>query len=203
MKVTTPSGRLLQQLAFIVEIDKLKLILRKTKLFGNHRHENDAEHSWHLAIMALVLAEHANAPVDMLRVLKMLLIHDVVEIDSGDVFLFDTQVSHTNTEAELKAAQRIFGLLPDDQAQELIELWAEFEAGETPDARFAKAMDRLAPLLQNLLNEGGTWVEYEVSYERILAMKQRIGLGSEALWAYAKAELDRFLAEGIVHRAEV
>ena len=154
-------NRLLAQIAFIKEIDKLKYIKRKTKLFNSERQENDAEHSWHLAMMVIVLAEHSNEAIDVLKVIKMVLIHDIVEIDSGDIFIFDTTKNHDNTKEELKAAKRIFGLLPDEQSMDLIALWLEFEQGKTNEAKFAKAMDRFEPILQNASNNGGTWREYQ------------------------------------------
>lgn len=178
--------KLRNQINFIHEIDKVKYILRKTKLFNSDRNENDAEHSWHLAIMAIILAEYANEPVDVLKVVKMLLIHDVVKIDAGDVFLYDTVINHTNTDAETEAAKRIFGLLPPEQADDLITIWEEFEAGQTTEAKFARAMDRLEPLLQNISNNGGTWKEFSVSYERVLEKKGVIQHGSEELWAFAE-----------------
>jgi putative hydrolases of HD superfamily len=189
---------LLKQVAFIHEIDKVKYILRKTKLFNSTRNENDAEHSWHLAIMAIILAEYANEPVDILKVVKMLLIHDVVEIDAGDIFLYDTTVNHTNTEAELKAAERIFGLLPDEQAVDMISVWKEFEAGGTIEAKFARAMDRLEPLFQNISNNGGTWKEFDVSYEKVLEKKSAIKKGSEQLWHFAKELIDESVKKGIL-----
>ena len=173
--------QLLKQINFIKEIDKIKYIQRKTKLFHSDRPENDAEHSWHLAMMTIVLAEHSDVPVDVLKVLKMILIHDIVEIDAGDTFIYDTQKSHSNTENELIAAKRIFGLLPDEQAEELIEIWQEFEAGETPEARFAKAMDRIEPLLQNTSNNGGTWREFDVDYSKVFEKKKVIAQGSATL----------------------
>ncbi|ULT26956.1 HD domain-containing protein [Sphingobacterium sp. E70] len=148
------SEKLLKQIDFIKEIDKVKYIQRRTKLFNSDRCENDAEHSWHLALMAIVLAEHADEPVDLLKVIKMVLIHDIVEIDAGDTFIYDNEKAHSNTEEELLAAKRIFGMLPEQQAEELISIWEEFEAGETREAQFAKAMDRLEPLLQNSSNNG-------------------------------------------------
>jgi putative hydrolase of HD superfamily len=189
---------LLKQIAFIHEIDKVKYILRKTKLFNSNRNENDAEHSWHLAIMAIILAEHANEPVDVLKVVKMLLIHDVVEIDAGDIFLYDTTINHTNTEAELKAAKRIFGLLPEEQAADLIAVWEEFEAGETMEAKFARAMDRLEPLLQNVSNGGGTWKEFDVRYEKVLEKKSVIKNGSVHLWEFAKELIEQSVRSGIL-----
>jgi putative hydrolase of HD superfamily len=189
---------LLKQVAFIHEIDKVKYILRKTKLFKSERNENDAEHSWHLAIMAIILAEYANEPVDILKVVKMLLIHDVVEIDAGDIFLYDTTINHTNTEAELKAAKRIFGLLPDEQAADLMAIWEEFESGETMEAKFARAMDRLEPLLQNISNDGGTWKEFGVSYEKVLEKKSVIQKGSDQLWEFARELINESVKNGIL-----
>jgi putative hydrolase of HD superfamily len=193
---------LLKQVAFIHEIDKVKYILRKTKLFNSERNENDAEHSWHLAVMAIILAEYANEPVDILKVVKMLLIHDVVEIDAGDIFLYDTTISHTNTEAEQKAAERIFGLLPPEQAVNLVAIWKEFELGETMEAKFARAMDRLEPLLQNISNGGGTWKEFDVRYEKVLEKKDIIAKGSEHLWAFAKELIDESVRVGVLAIAD-
>ncbi|WP_421894462.1 HD domain-containing protein [Marinoscillum sp.] len=188
--------RLTQQLAFIREIDKLKYIQRKTRLFNSQRHENDAEHSWHLAMMAMVLAEHASAPVDLFKVMKMLLIHDIVEIDAGDTFLYDTTQNHVNTEAELAAAKRIFGLLPKEQMRDFIATWEEFEAGETDEARFAKALDRLEPIMQNASNQGGTWAEFDVTLDRVLEKVQGIRKGSDTLWAYTEALLRENVENG-------
>lgn len=181
-----------KQISFIKEIDKLKYIQRKTSLFNSNRHENDAEHSWHLAMMALVMSEQSNEKVDILKVIKMLLIHDIVEIDAGDTFLFDTTKSHDNTEEELKAANRIFGILPEEQAKDLIAIWEEFEAAETAEAKFAKAMDRLAPMMQNDSNDGGTWKEFDVPYETVIEKKEKIKEGSEAAWEYGKGLVDKF-----------
>ncbi|WP_300601586.1 HD family hydrolase [Niabella sp.] len=192
--------QLIKQIAFIKEIDKLKYVLRRTRLLHSDRRENDAEHSWHLAMMAIVLAEHANEPVDLLRVLKMVLIHDVVEIDAGDVFIYDTKKSHTNTEEELKAARRIFGMLPQSQAEALIEIWEEFEAGQTADAKFARALDRLEPLLQNTSNDGGTWKEFDVRYDQVVAKKKVIAQGSEQIWAFAEDLLKQNLEKGILKK---
>jgi len=138
---------LLKQIEFIKEIDKIKYIQRRTKLFNSNRHENDAEHSWHLAIMAIVLSEYANHKIDLLKVIKMVLIHDIVEIDAGDTFIYDKVKNHSNTDEELVATKRIFGLLPQKQAEEFIQIWIEFEEGVSNEAKFAKSMDRLEPLL--------------------------------------------------------
>lgn len=181
-----------KQIDFIHEIDKLKYIQRMTCLFNSDRRENDAEHSWHLCMMAMVLAPHANETIDLLKVFKMLLIHDIVEIDAGDTFLFDTQKDHDNTAEELKAAKRIFGMLPEDQAEELTTIWLEFEKAETPEAKFAKAVDRLAPMMQNATNKGGTWAQHNVLFETVIEKKKRIKEGSEKLWEYALQLVDNY-----------
>jgi putative hydrolase of HD superfamily len=191
---------LFRQIEFIKEVDKLKYILRKTKLLNSNRNENDAEHSWHLALMALVLVDHANFPVDLLKVIKMLLIHDIVEIDAGDTFIYDTQKDHTNTVEERVAAKRIFGLLPDEQAGELIAIWEEFEENQTNEAKFARAMDRLEPLLQNTSNKGGTWAEFDVRYEQVYSRKQVIQQGSDRIWQYAEQLLNDSVEKGILKK---
>lgn len=192
------SKELLQQLDFIKEIDKIKYIQRKTKLFNSDKNENDAEHSWHLAMMTIVLAEHSNEPIDVLKVIKMVLIHDVVEIDAGDIFIYDENKSHSNTEEERAAANRIFGLLPKRQSDELISIWEEFEAGETKEAKFARAMDRLEPLLQNVSNDGGTWKEFGVSYSKVYEKKQVIAGGSKLIWDFAENLINESVCKGIL-----
>lgn len=177
----------MQQIVFIKEIDKLKYILRKSKLFNSNRHENDAEHSWHLALMAMVLVEHADEPVNMSKVIKMLLIHDLVEIDAGDVFLFDTPTRLDNVSAETAAAERIFGLLPEDQGQEIMELWREFEIAQSLEARFAHALDRLEPVLQNTSNKGGSWKEFNISQDQVIEKNSCIHQGSQSLWTFAES----------------
>ncbi|MBT34045.1 HD domain-containing protein [Chondrinema litorale] len=193
-------NRLLQQIEFIKEIDKLKYIKRRTKLINSDRHENDAEHSWHLAVMALILAEHGNTKVDLLKVIKMLLIHDIVEIDAGDTFLYDTQKNHSNTEEELIAAKRIFGMLPEEQAKEYIAIWEEFEAGESDEAKYAKSMDRFEPVLQNASNNGGTWAEYNVPYSKVHSKLSPIQKGSEAIWQYTEETLNESVEKGILKK---
>ncbi len=200
LKLRMKTDDLLKQIEFIKEIDKVKYIQRRTKLFNSERHENDAEHSWHLALMAIVLAEHSNEPVDVFKVVKMVLIHDIVEIDAGDTFIYDTQKDHVNTDAERLAAQRIFGLLPHKQAQELITLWEEFEEGATAEARFARSMDRLESLLQNTSNKGGTWKEFDVSYEKVYEKKRVIQNGSETIWNYANELINESVATGILKK---
>lgn len=191
-------GNLLKQISFIKEIDKLKYIQRKTKLFNSDRNENDAEHSWHLAMMTIVLAEHSDKPIDVLKVLKMVLIHDIVEIDAGDTFIYDNLKNHTNTDEELIAAKRIFGLLPKEQAEEFIAIWQEFEDGMTDEAKFAKSMDRLEPLLQNTSNNGGTWKEYNVPYEKVYEKKKAIKNGSAIIWKYAETLINESVDKGIL-----
>lgn len=191
---------LIKQVAFIKEIDKLKYIQRKTKLFNSNRPENDAEHSWHLAMMAVVLAEHSNKPIDILKVVKMVLIHDIVEIDAGDTFIYDITKNHTNTDEELIAAKRIFGLLPENQAKDFIALWEEFEAGETNEAKFAKTMDRFEPLLQNTSNNGGTWAEFDVPYQKVYDKKIAMKAGSETIWNYAENLINESVEKGILKK---
>lgn len=191
---------LLKQVSFIKEIDKLKYIQRKTKLFNSDRPENDAEHSWHLAMMTIVLAEHSDKPIDVLKVLKMVLIHDIVEIDAGDTFIYDTTKNHTNTDEEFIAAKRIFGLLPTEQAEEFIALWKEFEDGFSDEAKFAKSMDRFEPLLQNTSNDGGTWKEFNVPYQKVYDKKKAIKNGSASIWNYAKKLLNESLEKGILKK---
>ncbi len=194
------TDNLLKQVDFIKEIDKLKYIQRKTKLFNSNRHENDAEHSWHLAMMTIVLAEHSDKPIDVLKVLKMVLIHDIVEIDAGDTFIYDTSKSHINTEQELIAAKRIFGLLPSAQAEEFIATWEEFEEGITDEAKFARSMDRFEPLLQNTSNNGGTWAEFNVGYQKVYEKKSAIKNGSASIWAYAENLLNESVEKGILKK---
>lgn len=194
------TDHLLKQVAFIKEIDKLKYIVRKTRLFHSDRHENDAEHSWHLAMMTIVLAEHSDKPIDMLKVLKMVLIHDIVEIDAGDTFIYDATKSHTNTDEELMAAKRIFGLLPTEQAEEFIAIWKEFEDGISNEAKFARSMDRFEPLLQNTSNDGGTWKEFDVPYQKVYDKKKAIKEGSSAIWEYAEQLLNESVDKGILRK---
>lgn len=189
-----------KQIAFIKEIDKIKYIQRRSKLFNSDRRENDAEHSWHLAMMAIVLAEHSENPIDLLKVLKMVLIHDIVEIDAGDTFVYDTTKNHLNTDEELIAAKRIFGLLPKEQAEELIAIWEEFEEGETDEAKFAKSMDRFEPLLQDATNDGGTWMEYNVPYQNVYDMNKVIKNGSTTIWNYAKNLIDESVEKGFLKK---
>jgi putative hydrolase of HD superfamily len=193
------TDRLEEQMEFIVEIDKVKRVLRRTLVTGASRRENDAEHSWHLAVMALVLAEHASgANLDLLRVLKMVLLHDLVEIDAGDTYCYDTGAAEGKLERETRAAERIFGLLPEDQAREFKELWDEFEAGRTPESRFANAMDRLQPLLLNYHTAGRSWQEHGVRSGQVLERNMPISAGSPALWAYAGSLISEAVEKGML-----
>jgi len=180
--------RLDSQLAFILEIDKLKSILRQTPITGpERRRENDAEHSWHLAMMAALLAEYAPAPVDLQRVLRMLLIHDVVEIDAGDTFAYDTAGYSDKEARERLAADRLFGMLPADQASEFRDLWDEFEAVSSVESRYANALDRLQPLLLNSRTGGGSWANHRVSRAQVLTRMEPIRHGAPALWPVVEA----------------
>jgi putative hydrolase of HD superfamily len=183
--VGTPE-RLSRQIEFIVEVDRLKTVLRQSPLLAAARRENDAEHSWHLALMVLVLAEYADEPIDAVRVLALVLVHDLVEIFAGDTPLYDDAGQLDQEAREAAAADRLFGLLPDDQAKVFRDLWDEFEARRTPEARFAKAMDRLQPLLLNYGNQGGTWRTPGVTEAVVLDRKSVIAGGSAELWQYAQ-----------------
>ena len=191
------NARLARQIRFIVEVDKLKEIFRQTLVLKSRRHENDAEHSWHLCLMVLVLAEHANTPgLDVLRVLKMLLIHDIVEIDAGDTFAYDTAGMADQHEREARAADRLFGLLPDDQTAEFRALWDEFEEKQTPESKFATAMDRFQPMLLNCLTEGAAWKMHGVTSDRVIARNQHIADGAADVWTYAATMIKDAVAAG-------
>lgn len=178
--------RLKQQLEFLVAIDALKTVYRASRIADNSRRENSAEHSWHLTLFARVLQEHANEPVDIERVIIMLMVHDIVEIDAGDMPLHGTQ-NPEQAAIEQAAADRLFGLLPDDQRQLLRDCWDEFELAKSAEAKFAKAVDRLQPILLNMLTEGGTWSDFNVSLEQVTQRTAQISTGSDSLWAAANA----------------
>ncbi|MBM4867321.1 HD domain-containing protein [Vibrio parahaemolyticus] len=189
--------RLEKQLALLIELDKLKSVLRRTRVkSAEGRLENSGEHSWHVALMAVLMEEHANAPVDICRVMKMLLIHDVVEIDAGDTFVYDTAASKDQAEKEIKAAERLFGMLPTDQGQELLALWQEFEAAQSDDAKYAKTLDRLIPMLLNYHNNGQSWKENSVTREQALTINKRIEFGSVTLWDKAKELIEEATEKG-------
>lgn len=174
--------RLERQLQFIIEIDKVKNILRQNYLADGNRRENDAEHSWHIALMAMLLKEYANESVDVMRVVTMLLVHDLVEIDAGDTYAYDAEAAKTQHEREIKAAERIFGLLPEDQGRWLHDLWIEFERYESEDAKYAHLLDNLQPLLLNDASNGKSWKEHQVRKEQIYKRNERITEVSDIIW---------------------
>lgn len=178
--------RLDKQLDFIREIDKEKQIFRQTYLADGSRKENDAEHAWHMAIMAFLLQEHTNEKVDVLKTIRMLLIHDIVEIDAGDTYAYDDVAKATQKEREDAAAKRIFGLLPEDQGEELLKLWEEFEAGESAEAKYARTLDNFQPIILNDASGGLAWREHEVKLSKVLKRNERTPLGSKALWEYSR-----------------
>lgn len=193
----TAAQRLARQIEFIAECDKLKEIFRQTINTQSRRAENDAEHSWHLCLCVIVLAEHANTrDLDILRVLKMLIVHDLVEIDAGDTFAYDAAAMATQHAREVIAAERIFGLLPPDQATAFRALWDEFEAKATPEAKFATAVDRFQPMLLNCRSQGAAWKRHGVTHDRVVARNQHIAAGCTELWQYAEKMLQECVAAG-------
>lgn len=183
--------RLQKQLDFVLELDKLKSVKRQSYVADGSRRENDAEHSWHLALMAMLFGEYANERTDILQVMKMVLIHDAVEIDAGDTYAYDEAGNATKRQREEKAADRIFSLLPEDQAGEMRELWEEFEANETPEARFANALDRVQPIMLNDWTGGKAWREHKVAASQVLNRNRNTHLGSEELWNYVKTLVEK------------
>jgi putative hydrolase of HD superfamily len=190
--------RLDKQMRFIVEIDRLKQVVRQSALVDGSRQENDSEHSWHIAVMAFLLADYANSDVDILKVLKMTLIHDLVEIYAGDTFAYDEVNAETQNNRETKAAKRIFGILPDDQREELYALWEEFESMSTPEARFAAAIDKLQPLILSYNNRGWSWKRHGVVKSQIVESKRSMGDGSETLWQFAQELIEASVGEGFL-----
>jgi putative hydrolase of HD superfamily len=194
--------RLESQVRFILEVDKLKEVFRQTLCTQSRRAENDAEHSWHLCLAVIVLAEHANEPrLDVLRVLKMLIIHDLVEIDAGDTFAYDTARMAGQHEREALAADRIFGLLPPDQAVEFRKLWDEFEDKVTPESKFAASIDSFQPMLLNCSTEGAAWKRHGVTADRVAARNSRIAMGSAPLWAKAADMIRKAVEAGHIKAA--
>ena len=188
--------RLKKQLAFALEIDKEKNIFRQTHLSGHGRNENDAEHAWHMAIMAYVLREYSNEKIDVAKVMLMCLIHDIVEIDAGDTYAYDAEKLETQTARENAAKERIFSLLPDEQKEELIALFDEFEAFETPESKFAHAMDNLQPLMLNNSNGGADWKEHEVTAQQVYGRQSKTRLGSETLFEVVDSIIQKNIANG-------
>jgi putative hydrolase of HD superfamily len=196
--VTGSADRLAAQLEFLLEVDRLKQVERRTRIVGGSRQENTAEHSWHLALFALVLAEHSDEPVDVGRVMAMAVVHDLVEVDAGDTFAYDTAGEADKAERERLAADRLFGLLPPEQGAALRELWEEYERGDTPEARFAMAVDRLQPMLLNHADGGRTWREHGISADRVLARNASISKASAALWDVAQARVADSVTAGLI-----
>lgn len=192
------SERLLKDMEFIVELDKMKTILRQTSIIGDERREDDAQHSWHISLMAMILAEYTNEEVDLGKVIKMLLTHDLVEIYAGDTFCYDKVGNDDKKERELLAAEKIFGILDEDKGKELRLLWDEFEEMETKEALFAAAMDRLQPMLSNYNNEGGTWKKFNVAksdiYKRIAPVKE----SSDILWNFVQTMIEDAHKKGLI-----
>lgn len=190
--------RFQDQIRFLIEMDKMKSIFRQNYVLSENRHENDAEHAWHLAMLAIVLQEYANEKVDLTKVLKTVLIHDVVEIDAGDTYAYDAAGYASKADREQKAADRLFGLLPADQRAELRRLWEEFEAGSTPEARFAASLDRIQPLMLNYTKHGISWEEHGITAEQVRGRVQSISDGSETLGSFAEQIIARAVQEGIL-----
>ena len=184
------------RLRFVLEADSLKLVLRRNSITDGSRRENTGEHSWHLALMAIVLAPYSAEPVDLSRVVEMLLVHDLVEIDAGDTFVYDTEAAAQKEDLERRAADRLFALIPGDEGLRLRAAWDEYEAASTPEARFAHSIDRLAPLLLNHANHGELWQEYELTSDRVLTMNARIEHGSPDLWQAAQTLLRDAIRNG-------
>ena len=191
-------ARFSKQIAFLLEMDKMKNIYRQTRVLHEDRAENDAEHAWHLAMLALVLHEYANEPVDLQKVLATVLIHDVVEIDAGDTYAYDAAGNATKAEREQKAADRLYGLLPPEQGAYLRQLWDEFEAQSTPEARFANALDRVQPLLLNYTKHGESWKTHGTRKEQVMQRMQPVYDGSQTLGAFASEIIRRAAEEGLL-----
>ena len=190
--------RLEQQINFLVEADKLKSVQRRTRLIDDSRHENSAEHTWHLLLAAVILREYTDGTLDLLRALELIVMHDLVEIDAGDTFAYDSAGQVTKAEREQAAAERVFGLLPEDQRSYFHELWHEFESGATPESRFASALDRFQPLLLNAHSEGGSWRELMLTREAVLKRMEPIESGAPGLWPTVIRVVDAFCAAGVL-----
>ncbi|WP_343208275.1 HD domain-containing protein [Anaerolentibacter hominis] len=188
--------RLEQQIAFIKEMDKSKFVGRQTYIGEGARKENDAEHSWHLALMALLLNEYANEKVDVLKVMSMVVVHDIIEIDAGDTYAYDPEGNKSKRDRELKAADRLFSMLPEDQAAYLRSLWDEFEEAATPEAKFALSLDKMQPMILNDMSNGISWKEHGVCKEQILARNAKTPEGSRTLWNYMEEILNKNIREG-------
>jgi putative hydrolase of HD superfamily len=198
----TSRERIGRQVAFLAEADKLKQIIRRTPLIDLSRRENSAEHSWHLILTAMVVREHLASDVDLVRVLEMLAVHDLIEIDAGDTFAYDFKGQTTKGERERAGADRLFGLLPDDQRAHLRALWDEFEAQESPEARFAHAVDRLQPLIQNASCGGGSWINQNLTRDDIMRRMAPIERALPAIWPFVLNVIDTYCASGVLGEAQ-
>ena len=185
--IPLPSDRLRRQIAFLLEADKLKGVLRRSYLIDGERRENSGEHSWHTALLTMILAEYSNRSIDVCKVIRMMLIHDLVEIDAGDTFIYDAAGNAAKAEREQAAAERVFGLLPDDQRDAVRQLWEEFELQRTAEAKFANAIDRLMPVLHNYFTGGRSWREHNITQEQALAKNGKIADGARELWEVARS----------------
>lgn len=192
--------RLEEQIAFIVEIDKVKNVFRQNYLADGKRRENDAEHSWHIALMAILLKEYAEEEIDVLKVMTMVLLHDLVEIDAGDTYAYDAKGAETKREREVQAADRIFGLLPQDQGAYFRSLWDEFEEFETADAKYAHLLDNFQPFLLNHASEGISWVEHEVKKSQIYKRNEKTGETSATIWKYMKQVIEENIEKGNIRK---
>ena len=193
------NNRFEKQLAFLTEIDKMKTVLRQTLLIDKSKRENDAEHSWHFAVMAMIFFEYAGSrETDLLRVLKMALVHDLIEIYAGDTFAYDEQANEDKEEREAMAAEKLFALLPQDQGTEIKELWLEFEQAETPDALYAAAIDRLQPFINNYMTEGHTWKLGDVSRSQVLKRMDKVRTGAPELWTFVEEVISLSVQEGYI-----
>lgn len=188
--------RLKQQMEFIMEIDKLKKINRQSYISDGSRHENDTEHSWSLAMMCMVLSEYANEKIDLLKTMTMVLIHDIIEIDAGDTYAYDDKGNVTKREREVKAAERIFKILPEDQAKYMRDLWEEFEEAQSPEAKFALTLDKVQPAMLNDITGGISWKEHGVKESQIRKRNEKTHEGSEEIWQYCKEIIDKNIANG-------
>ena len=194
--------RLDNQLQFILEIDKLKEVYRQSYLVNSQRRENSSEHSWHVAIIAMLMAEYGNEETDLFRILCMLLIHDLVEIDAGDTYCYDEQGALDKAAREKEAAERLFGLLPSDQSQWIRNLWEEFEANTTPEARYANAVDRFMPLLHNFFTQGKSWLEHGITRDQVKARMAKVHEGSTILWEYSQKIIEAAVDRGYLRSNE-
>ncbi|MGN1480399.1 HD domain-containing protein [Porcipelethomonas sp.] len=194
------NDRLQKQIDFIIEIDKLKSIRRQTLIIDEDRQENDAEHSWHLAMLAFLLEEYSNEKIDVLKTIKMVLVHDIVEIDAGDTYCYDKEGYKTKADREQKAADRIFGILPEDQGKEIMNLWTEFERQDTPESKFASVLDRLQPLLLNYTKGGISWKNHNVKSSQVRERNLCVKDGSEELYDLIMNIIDDAVQKGMLQK---